>query len=74
MLPCGMNTNTTDRLITRAEVSRRVGLGRSAIYAMMARGDFPRPYRLSPKAVRWSEAEIEKWISNLQKSTGAAAA
>lgn len=59
--------------MTIAEVSRRVGLGRSAIYDMMARGGFPRPYRLGAKAVRWSEAEIEKWISNLQKSTGAAA-
>ena len=59
--------------MTRAEVSRRVGLGRSAIYAMMARGDFPRPYKISAKCVRWSEAEIEKWISSLQKATGAAA-
>ena len=56
--------------MTRAEVQRRVGLGRSAIYAAMDRGDFPRPYRISAKAVRWSEREIENWISKLQKSNG----
>ena len=68
-----MDTNTTDRLLKRDEVCRRTGLGKSAIYHLMKHGDFPRPYRLSPKAVRWSEAEIEKWIAGLPKSQGAAA-
>ena len=71
VLSYGMTDKKTDRLMTRAEVSRRVGLGRSAIYAAMDRGDFPRPFRLSPKAVRWSEREVENWITKLPKSNGA---
>ena len=70
MLSSGMDKTQPNRLMTRAEVSRRVSLGRSALYAAMARGEFPRPYRLPSTAVRRSEREIEKWISTLQKSNG----
>ena len=33
--------STDDRLLTRAEVERRVGLGRSALYRAMREGRFP---------------------------------
>ena len=59
----GIEQTLTDRLLTRRQVSERVGLGRSAIYDRMARGEFPRPIDLGPKCVRWSEREIEEWIA-----------
>jgi predicted DNA-binding transcriptional regulator AlpA len=46
----------------------------TAIYDAMSRGEFPRPFRLSPKAVRWSEAEVEEWIASLARSHGDKAA
>ena len=53
---------STDRLLKIAEVKSRVGLGKSKIYALVAEGRFPRPYKLTPKAARWSEREIAEWI------------
>ena len=60
----------SDRLLTRAEVERRTGLGRSAIYREMRAGRFPLPVRVSAKAVRWSERELEAWVASLPRSHG----
>jgi len=55
-----------DRLLNIAEVKSRVGLGKSKIYSLVAEGRFPRPYKLTPKAARWSEREISDWIAQAQ--------
>ncbi|MDR5743244.1 AlpA family phage regulatory protein [Caballeronia sp. LZ029] len=49
-------------LIPRRRVTELVGLERSAIYARVARGEFPRPVRIGSDAVRWVEAEVVAWI------------
>ena len=59
-----------DRLLTRAEVERRTGLGRSTLYRLMTEGKFPRPLRVGRRAVRWSEREVEAWIASLPRSEG----
>ena len=59
-----------DRLLTRAEVELRTGLKRSEIYRLMATGDFPRPYRVGRRAVRWSARELEEWIASRPRSYG----
>ena len=61
---------TTDRLLTRAEVERVVGLKRSALYRAMREGRFPEPLRVGPKSVRWLLSEIEKWVAGLPRSHG----
>ena len=45
-----------------ADVMTRVGLSRSAIWRMAKDGDFPRPRRLSTRAVAWDATEIETWL------------
>ena len=65
-----MDGNQTDRLMTRAEVERRVGMGRSAIYRAMRDGDFPAPLRVGRSSVRWSLRELEEWIGTLPRSHG----
>lgn len=65
-----MPAESKDRLLTRAEVERRTGLGRTAIYRMMRAGEFPEPYRVGRSAVRWSELEIEAWVAALPRSHG----
>ena len=63
-----------DALLRRAEVERKIGLGRSAVYARMDPRHpqydptFPKPIAVSgpvnhPTAVRWVESEVEAWIS-----------
>lgn len=59
---------SSDRLLKIAEVKGRVGLGKSKIYALVAEGRFPRPYKLTPKAARWSEREVSDWIAQAQAS------
>ena len=56
--------------MTRAEVERLVGLKRSAIYAMMRRGDFPAPFQLGAKSVRWSKREVIEWMASRPRSHG----
>ena len=55
-----------ERLIKLPEVSRRVGLGKSMIYRLIQDGRFPRPYKISPFASRWSEQEIVAWIADVK--------
>jgi len=45
------------------EVSHRVSLSHSSIYRMMAKGDFPKSFALTPKASRWLQAEVDDWIT-----------
>lgn len=57
-------TDAPDRLLRIGDVMSRVGLRKSKIYALVAENRFPRPYKLSPKAARWSEREVAAWIEH----------
>ena len=50
------------RLLRLPAVLERTGLGRSALYDLMAAGRFPRPLQIGARAVAWREDEIEEWI------------
>lgn len=48
--------------LQRAEVERRVGLSKSAIYDRVAKGTFPAPVKdLDTETVWWVESEVRKW-------------
>jgi prophage regulatory protein len=51
------------RVLRRPEVELRTGLSRSAIYALMAKQQFPVAIPLTAKAVGWLESSIESWIA-----------
>ena len=53
-----------ERLLRRREVSKVTGIGRSSIYRLMQHGDFPRPVRVGPAAVRWRESEVNAWVES----------
>lgn len=55
-----------ERLIKLDEVCRRAGLGKTMIYEMIREGRFPRPYKISPFASRWSERELIAWIDDVK--------
>ena len=48
-------------MLRRGEVERRLGVSRSWIYAAMDRGEFPRPIKIGPQAVRWRIADLKQW-------------
>ena len=60
----------SDRFLTRAEVERRTGAGRSTLYRWMRSGRFPEPFKVGRTAVRWSEREIEAWAEGLARASG----
>jgi prophage regulatory protein len=55
-----------ERFLKLTEVCRRVGLGKSMIYDLAKQGRFPRPYKLSSCASRWSELEVVAWIDDVK--------
>ena len=55
-----------NRLLKRTQVEALTSLSRSCIYSEMQAGRFPRPLRVSSKAVRWREADIFNWMESLQ--------
>lgn len=57
-------------LLRRREVERLVGLSRSTIYAMMRRGQFPLPIRLSARAVAWRRRDLEDWLARRPLAMG----
>jgi prophage regulatory protein len=56
-------TNSShERLLRRSEVEAMTGRGRSAIYAGIAAGTFPKPVKIGARAVAWPESKIMAWI------------
>ena len=58
-----MHTLVAQKHLRRPAVENITGLSRSTIYALMAKGQFPRPVRLTAKAVAWPESVIAEWLS-----------
>lgn len=50
------------RILRRPDVEARTGLSRSALYALMAKHEFPSAIPLTAKAVGWLESSVEGWI------------
>ena len=53
------------RLLKIDAVMERTALGRTAIYALIADGNFPKPVKLG-RASRWPDWEVEAWIRSLR--------
>lgn len=45
-------------------VQEATGLSKSHLYAMIRRGEFPAPVRLSARAVAWRESDVMAWIES----------
>lgn len=52
------------KFLRLTEVKVRVGLAESTLYAKVARGEFPAPVKIGPRASAWLEDEIEKWMAD----------
>lgn len=56
----------TDRLLTLAQVSDRVILKRTAIYAGVKKKTFPSPLKAGYRSL-WRESEITAWMDGLKR-------
>jgi prophage regulatory protein len=59
-----MEAMTRDRFLRQSEVLEKIGFGESMLNELIAGGTFPKPARIGSRAVRWSENEIDAWISS----------
>ena len=50
------------QLLHRETVEKMTGTPRSSIYRWMSAGEFPRPVKIGPRAVRWRASDIEAWL------------
>ena len=46
------------------DVRARVCLSKPTVYRMIARGEFPRPIKLTTRAVAWRVADIDQWLAS----------
>ncbi len=58
------------RLLRIDEVLEVVGVSKSVLYEMIGREQFPRPVRISLRAVGWHQREIDEWLESLPQATG----
>lgn len=52
------------RLIRLREVQHRTGFSRSQIYRLVAKGELPRPIKVSEATSAWIESEVDTWIKD----------
>ncbi len=57
-----------ERHYRRREVEAVTGLSRSTIYHLLSRGEFPRPVKITAKAVAWPESAIAGWLAARTKA------
>ena len=65
----GMNRGSTGvadmvRMHRINKVSEVTGMSKSTIYDLMAKGLFPRPVKLTGKAVAWRENVVQEWLDS----------
>lgn len=53
-------------------VTEKTGLPRATIYREMAEGRFPKPVKLSKRAVGWREHVIDAWIAEREAAAKSA--
>ncbi len=59
----------TRRIVRLKEVQRMTGLSRSTIYALIAKGTFPKQIRLTgARSVGWHEHIVIQWIESRQQT------
>ena len=58
------------RVLRLREVSLLTRLSKATIYRLLNSGGFPRPIRLSARAVGWRTEEIDEWLDGRERAGG----
>lgn len=65
--------HASPRILRMPEVEARTGLSRRSIQALVRKGTFPQPIRLSRRAIGWLESEVNAWLlERIARSRGCA--
>lgn len=60
---------TTQSIKRLPAVKQRTGLSRSTIYALIEKGEFPKPILLGARAVGWLESDVSEFIEARVKAS-----
>ena len=52
------------KLLRISEVSEKTTLAKSTLWLKIAKGEFPKPIKLSPAISVWKESDIDAWIES----------
>ena len=55
-------------LLRTGDVLKIVPVGRSTLWRLVKRSEFPRPIRIGPRAVGWRVSDIEAWLESRPKA------
>ena len=69
-----MRRLVVERYLRRKSVEAITSLSRTTIYDLMNKGDFPRPVKLTGRAVAWPESAIQEWLASRPSTDPRAAA
>jgi prophage regulatory protein len=50
------------KLLRLSEVLQKIPYSRSAIYRLIAAGEFPPPSKIGPRTAVWTEDQVDEWI------------
>lgn len=64
---------TAPQVMTLGEVLAYIPMSRSAIYAALDRGEFPRPFKLGERKNGWLKSDIDAWLIARAKAAQASA-
>ncbi len=56
------NSEQNPTLLRVRSVTEQTGLSRSSLYKEISTGDFPKPVKITAKAVAWPSDEVDAWI------------
>lgn len=63
----------TEQFLRLPDVVQRTGYSKSRVYALAAKGEFPKQVQIGQRASAWLASEIDAWIaSRINASRGAA--
>lgn len=66
ILPKGttmQHQNQPVTLLRLPAVMARIGYGRSKVYDMIGKGEFPQPIKMGARTVAWPSDQIDAWIA-----------
>ncbi len=62
--PVASNATASLQVIRHAQVCKKLQVSSAKLFDMIARSQFPKPFRLIPggRAVGWLEQDVDRWI------------
>lgn len=57
-------SSVPDRFIADVEAAHLVGVARSYPWKLAARGEFPRPVKITKGCTRWRLSDVQAWMAD----------